>query len=100
LYFYSERVGTNQTFYAAWSTMLWAGAQQVAWTPDMIHTGYLPSWQALGSNHYWLTPFETTWLIRLEEGTYPLTIHWRGYSADLMYKAHLGRQDIQVVRLY
>ncbi len=100
LYYYSERL--SPSFYASWNARPLANGVSVTQLPStyIVTSGYRVDWATNGGSWYWSQPYNTDWLVRLEEGTYSLSIMIQGYSDDTMSLVHFGNQQLQATRIY
>jgi len=99
-YNYSERTGSNTSFYGSWESSLYANSTQVSQTAMIMTTGYRMDWDKVGGSNYWNLPYHTTWPIRLTAGTYTLKARVNGYSDGSMNYAHVRDQKMNVIRVF
>ena len=100
VYFYSDRTGSNTSFYGAWSGRLLANDTPVTDNSLLVSTGYRASWSALGASSYWTVPTNATWFVRLTEGTYTFKVDFNGYSDSSMDYVHVKNNHLQVMRTF
>lgn len=99
-YYYSERTGSSTGYYANVDGALLANTTEVGRLSDLINTGYRQDWSATGGNFYWITTYDDSWLVRLEEGTHNLKVRLDFYTDNSMNYAHIRNQSMQVMRMY
>lgn len=99
-YLYSERIGTNTSFFGDWKATLFANTTGVSTTTDIVDTGWRQDWTSLGGGNYWQVPYHATWTIRLTEGTYTFKVQLSGYSDNTMNYAHYGAERMNVMRVF
>ncbi|HSA84119.1 MAG TPA: hypothetical protein VLF20_04505 [Patescibacteria group bacterium] len=100
LYDYSERVGSNTSFYGTYSATLYANSTSVSIPVGLVETGNRYSWSAFGNNNYWRADYDATWLVRLTEGTHTLKVQVGGYSDNTMNYAHFQYNRVQAMRVF
>jgi hypothetical protein len=96
---YSERTGTNDSFYSQWFARLVDGAT-VLGDCRVVQTGFRSRWDAVGGTTYWRSPFWTSWIVQLGGGNHSLDIAIYGYSDGTMNYGHVEGQSLEVFPLY
>ncbi len=99
-YIYSERESGATSFYAEWKAGIVANDMLVTPLNNVALTGYRQDWGALAASSVWNQPMNTTWMVRLTEGTYTIKIRLSGYSDNTMNTAHFWEQKLYVGRLF
>ena len=97
----SEKVSGQTGFFASWRAKLLDGTTPISPLHSVVWTGLRTEWSAVGGgSYYWNSPYSTTWLIRLGEGSHTLTIDLSGYSDGTMNTGHFNFQRLEAMRVF
>jgi len=98
-YNFSERNGNPTGFHAKWNAGILANGVQQTFLNQIVFTGVREDWAAVGGNDAWLTALNTSWNMRLTEGTYSISIKIGGYSDNTMTTAHFQQERLYITRI-
>jgi hypothetical protein len=96
---YSQRNGTPSVFRANLRITPLSGTTPIGEWFEAAATGYRPDWSALGTNSYWATPYHSTWVVRLTEGTHDLKFKLDLIVDGTMNEGEVFYQRVQVMRM-
>lgn len=99
VYLYSDRNGSQTSFYARDRITPLSGTTAIGQWFDAVRTGDRYSWSSLGNNSFWASPFHTTWLVRLTEGTHNIKFKHELEDSGTMNYGGLEDQRVQVMRV-
>jgi hypothetical protein len=97
--FYADRIGSMTVFRANLRVTPLSGTTPIGDWFEAAATGYRPDWSALGTNSYWATPYHSTWIVRLTEGTHDLKFKLDLIVDGTMNKGEVFYQRVQVMRM-
>jgi hypothetical protein len=100
IYNYGERASGATSFFAQWRAKLLDGSTDITPLHSIIWTGYRTDWSTIGNNAYWRVPYNTTWLVRLGEGSHTLTLDLVGYSDATMDTGRFTYQRLEAMRVF
>lgn len=96
---YADRVGSQTSFRANLRVTPLSDTTPIGEWFEAAATGYRADWNALGANSYWATPYHSTWIVRLTEGTHDLKFKLDLVVDGTMNEGEVFYQRVQVMRM-
>jgi len=97
-YIYSNRVGSLSKFRANLRITPLSGTTEIGNWYEAVATGFRADWSALGDNSYWASPYQSTWVVRLTEGTHNIKFRLDLITDGTMNSGDIFYHRVQVMR--